>query len=216
MSIWAATLCQGLSTPHIPLRRASPLPVRQRVSRSANLSLCLFCQLHFGKLVLVQVFREAGARAGVDVQEACGGKAVRTRRGEEKAGGGLQTSLRPPREGGDRTRPGCGQSQAVAGLQRGSPGRWRVLDQSPCWRSLPSCRTPECPVTVQEQPRESVASDECGGGSQGLRLGHRAVCVPQQGVPGAPLHGHHPGAGKAGVPEESPTLNPLPHPLSPK
>lgn len=186
LCVRAAALCRGLSTPRMPLRRG-PLGLSggERAGPQTYLST-RFVRSTSVPPVLVQVFREADARAGADAQQACRGKACGSQQGREEAAG----AFGPPtaaRQGGGRRRPGCRESRAVAGLQRGLPGRWGVLETKShaggvCLLAGP----PKCPVTVREQPGESVAVDKCGGGSQGRRLGHRA--------------------GRAGGPEESPHL----------
>lgn len=163
LCVRAAALCRGLSTPRMPLRRG-PLGLSggERAGPQTYLS-ARFVRSTSVPPVLVQVFREAGARAGADAQQACGGKAC----------GSLRTSHgRAPRRGQEEA--WVRESRAVAGLQRGSPGRWGVLEPKShaggvCLLAGP----PKCPVTVREQPGESVAVDECGGwaigqGEQGV------------------------------------------------
>lgn len=173
LCVRAAALCRGLSTPRMPLRRG-PLGLSggERAGPQTYLS-ARFVRSTSVLPVLVQVFREAGARAGADAQQACGGKACGSQQGREEAAG----AFGPPtaaRQGGGRRRPGCRESRAVAGLQKGSPGRWGVLEPKShaggvCLLAGP----PKCPVTVREQPGESVAVDKCGGwaigqGEQGV------------------------------------------------
>lgn len=129
LCVRAAALCRGLSTPRMPLRRG-PLGLSggERAGPQTYLS-ARFVRSTSVPPVLVQVFREAGARAGADAQQACGGKACGSQQGREEAAG----AFGPPtaaRQGGGRRRPGCRESRAVAGLQRGSPGRWGSLSQS--------------------------------------------------------------------------------------
>lgn len=167
LCVRAAALCRGLSTPRMPLRRG-PLGLSggERAGPQTYLS-ARFVRSTSVPPVLVQVFREAGARAGADAQQA---------EGRPTGAFGPPTAAR---QGGGRRRPGCRESRAVAGLQRGSPGRWGVLEPKShaggvCLLAGP----PKCPVTVREQPGESVAVDKCGGwaigqGEQGvLRKAH--------------------------------------------
>lgn len=94
LCVRAAALCQGLSTPRMPLRRG-PLGLSGGEGAGPQTYLSArFVRSTSVPPVLVQVFREAGARAGADAQQACGGKAcgsLRTshgrapRRGQEEA-----------------------------------------------------------------------------------------------------------------------------------
>lgn len=103
-----------------------------------------------------------------------GGRPAGASRGERKLREPSDLPRPAARQGGGRRRPGCRESRAVAGLQRGSPGRWGVLEPKShaggvCLLAGP----PKCPVTVREQPGESVAVDKCGGwaigqGEQGV------------------------------------------------
>lgn len=170
--------------PHIPLRRASPLPVRQRVSRSANLSLCLFCQLHFGTTGVSSGLPRSRCQGGSRCAGGVRREGHENQEGRGESWGSLQTSLRPPHEGGDRTRPGCGQSQAVAGLQRGSPGRWRVLEPKSLLEESAILQDPGVPSHCP-----GAAQGKCGLGRvrwrvSGAAAGPSGSLCPTAGGPG--------------------------------
>lgn len=155
-------------TPHATQTR-SPWPVRWRASRSPDLPFRPFCPLHFGAARVSSGLPRSGRQGGSRCAAGVRREGLREPAGERGSCGSLRTS-----HGGGRRRPGCRESRAVAGLQRGSPGRWGILEPKShaggvCLLAGP----PKCPVTVREQPGESVAVDKCGGwaigqGEQGV------------------------------------------------
>lgn len=98
--------------------------------------------------MLAQVFREAGARAGVDAQEACGGKACENQEGRGEGWGEPSdlTAAAPGRRGQEeawvRTVSGCSRfAERFARQMVGSLSQGHLLEESAILQDLQSAQS---------------------------------------------------------------------------